>query len=135
MRDGSGEGILISVPEFRGRGRVRREIFVPEQSCDALHVPMRADTRLTLLVAIAKARAWADDLMSGRVRDLDEIARAENRTPRYVRMVLPLAFVAPEVIGAILEHKVSERFGVARFISELPMTWAQQRKWIGLPPA
>jgi hypothetical protein len=81
----------------------------------ALHVPMRADTRLTLLVAIAKARAWADALMTGRIGDVDEIARAENRTPRYVRMLLPLAFVAPDIVQAVLDQK-SEGVGDVRCV-------------------
>ncbi len=134
MKGSDADGVTIEVPWSRQRVRVRREILTPERCRPTALEPMRADTRVTLLVAIAKARAWANALMSGRVRDFDQIAVAENRSPRHVRMVLPLAFIAPEVIEAVLENKLPEGFGVARFMAELPIGWDEQRAWIGLPP-
>ncbi len=129
-----GDVATISVAWSQSRNRVRREILMPERRRSTMLEPMRADTRMTLLVAIAKARAWADAMISGRIRDLDQIALAEGRTSRHVRMLLPLAFLAPDVIEAVLEHRLAEGFGVARFMAELPVTWDEQRRWIGLPP-
>ena len=95
---------------------------MPERRRSTILEPMRADARMTLLVAIAKARAWADAMISGRIRDLDKTALAEGRTSRQVRMMLPLAFITPDVIEAVLEHRLAGGFGVARFMAELPMT-------------
>ena len=134
IKAAEGHAATISVAWSQSRNRVRREILMPERRRSTILEPMRADTRMTLLVAIAKARAWADAMMSGRARDLDKIALAEGRTARQVRMQLPLAFLAPDVIEAVLEHRLAEGFGVARFMAELPVTWDEQRRWIGLPP-
>lgn len=38
--------------------------------------PTRID--LPLLKAVARARRWSDDLLSGRVRSVDELARQER---------------------------------------------------------
>ena len=96
--------------------------------------PMCAATRITLLAAIAKARAWAEALICGRIEDLTAIAKAENRSERQIRSLLALAFVAPDIIAAALDHRLPEGFGVSRFEAELPVDWVDQRTWIGLPP-
>ena len=56
-----------------------------------------------LLLAIAKARAWIEDLAEGRVASFAEIAKQEGRVERHVRLLAPLAFVSPRMISAILE--------------------------------
>jgi hypothetical protein len=51
----------------------------------------------------ARAYRWSDDLVSGRVRSIGEIAKREHLTGRHVRRVMRLAFLAPRIVEAIAE--------------------------------
>jgi hypothetical protein len=59
------------------------------------------ETIETLLTAIAKARAWMNDIAEGRVESFDDIATTENKVERHVRFLAPLAFLSPRIIEAI----------------------------------
>ena len=57
------------------------------------------------LKAVAQARVWFDELGSGRVRSLAEIARREGTAKRYVERLARLAFVAPAIVEAICRRQ------------------------------
>jgi hypothetical protein len=69
---------------------------------------MLADERDVLLTAIAKARAWIDDIVEGRVASFAEIARQEGKVERHIRLLAPLAFVPPQmildIVNGVLPH-------------------------------
>ena len=54
-----------------------------------------------LLKAFARARCWFDEVASGQVRSLVEIARREGLRRRYVTRLTRLAFVAPCLVEAV----------------------------------
>jgi hypothetical protein len=112
----------------------RREIVLPAGTDEASLRPMRSDTHKTLLTAVAKARTWMQDLTSGRVADTNEIAAREGKSERYVRMVLPLAFLAPDIVEIAASHQLPEGWGVSKLLADLPASWSGQRSALGLPP-
>jgi site-specific DNA recombinase len=57
----------------------------------------------SLIKAIARAVTWYDDLVTGRVGSMREIATAEDVSERYVAQLLPLAMVNPELIENALD--------------------------------
>ena len=60
----------------------------------------RADS--ALLKAVARARQWSEDLLLGRAQSVAEIAKREGVADRYVRRLMRLAFLAPEIVEAIV---------------------------------
>jgi site-specific DNA recombinase len=64
---------------------------------------MKPENRDALLAAIAKARQWIDDLRLGRTTTLAEIAAREGVGERYIRLLAPLAFMAPRLVAAIAD--------------------------------
>ena len=62
---------------------------------------MSEEHRETLLTAIAKARAWIEDLTEGRVASFAEIAKKEGKVERHIRLLSQLAFVSPKIVSAI----------------------------------
>jgi site-specific DNA recombinase len=56
----------------------------------------------SLIKAVARARRWSIQLLSGKVSSIRSIARQERIVPRYVRDLLPLAFLSPRIVEAIL---------------------------------
>jgi hypothetical protein len=63
---------------------------------------MSTDDRDILLTAIAKARAWIDDIVERRVASFAEIAKQEGKVERHIRLLAPLAFVSPRIITDII---------------------------------
>src|SRR5260370_17013910 len=57
--------------------------------------------REALLIAIAKAREWMDDLAHGRVASFAAIARREGKVERHIRLLAPLAFLSPRIPSAL----------------------------------
>jgi hypothetical protein len=61
------------------------------------------------LKAVARARVWFDELASGRVHSLAEIARSEGIGKRYVERLSRLAFVSPAIVEAICQGATTRR--------------------------
>jgi hypothetical protein len=64
-----------------------------------LQAPPQVDP--ALLKALARARCWFEEVVSGRVQSLVEIARREGLPKRYVTRLARLAFVSPMVAEAV----------------------------------
>jgi hypothetical protein len=59
----------------------------------------------TILAAIAKARRWVDALLGGTT--LAGIAKQEGKGERQVRLLIPLAFVPPNILAEIVDGRLS----------------------------
>jgi hypothetical protein len=86
-----------------------------------------------LVKAIARGRQWFEDLVSGRAGSLVEIAKAEGVTDRYVARLLPLAFLAPDIVTSVLAgtqpvHLTTEMLTRR---ANLPLDWEEQRALLG----
>jgi site-specific DNA recombinase len=115
----------MSVPWSPASSTRRREVIGAAE--DVTLRPIRAETRARLIEGIARARAWLDDLTSGRVRDTREIAIVEGCSERSVRMTLNLAFLAPEIVSAAVQGTLPDRLGSSRLV-EAPIAWRDQRR-------
>ena len=87
-----------------------------------------------LVKAIARAHRWFDDLLNGRASSLTEIAERENITRRYVSHLMPLAFLAPDIIEAIITGNHPVELTAESLIkrTDLPLAWNQQRELLGI---
>jgi site-specific DNA recombinase len=108
--------------------RRAREVILLENPDDSGRRRMRSNKRKRLVVRIAKARVWADELISGRVKDLAEIARRERTSERHIRMGLPLALLAPDLVAAAIAGTLPANLGVSRISQRLSLSWADQRR-------
>ena len=66
-------------------------------------LPRKVDP--ALLKAVARSRAWFEELASGQVRSLADIARRENIAVRYVERLSRLAFTAPGIVETICQGR------------------------------
>ncbi len=96
------------------------------------NAPMKPESRDALLSAIAKARAWIDDIRLGGVGSPSEIAGREGRGERHIRLLAPLAFVSPRIVAAIAEGTAPADLTVTGLAKALPYSWAEQEQKIGL---
>jgi site-specific DNA recombinase len=53
--------------------------------------------------------------------------------PRGISRVLPLAFLAPDIVQAIYEGRQPSDLKVKALSANLPIEWAEQRRALGFP--
>ncbi len=83
----------------------------------------------TLVKTLSRAWTWRLALERGRVRSAAELARAEGCTVRYVTRILRLAYLAPDIIEAILAGRQPGELTLARLLkTDLPLDWHAQRE-------
>jgi site-specific DNA recombinase len=89
---------------------------------------------LPLLKAVARARRWADDLESGKVRSVGELARREGMDGRSVRRLIPLGFLAPRIVEAIAEGRQPVDLTLEALTRriDLPLLWSAQHQALGV---
>ena len=87
----------------------------------------------TLLKAVARGHKWFNELVSGRAAFTREIAARERVNERFVRRLIPLAFLSPAIVQAIAEGRhPGDLTGEAlcRGI-DIPVEWAKQNLALG----
>jgi site-specific DNA recombinase len=92
------------------------------------NTPMKPSRRDALLTAIATARQWVDALAHGRDATLAVIARREGIIERHVRLLLPLAFVSPRILSALLDGTAPAILTATTLARALPRSWAEQER-------
>ncbi len=87
----------------------------------------------TLIKAIARARAWFAELKSGAETSMEDIAKRESVTQRYLARLLPLAFLSPDIVQAVAEGRQPVEMTIASITRgrPLPLAWASQHKTLG----
>jgi site-specific DNA recombinase len=93
-----------------------------------LHQPevepkLKPETRDAILLAVAKARSWIDDVVSGRVQSLAEIAEREGKVERHIRLLTPLAFLPPRTLAAIIDGTGPHDATVTALAQAVPHRW------------
>jgi len=127
------EPVVLSIPWTKRAAKRYRGILIPNRGNDLR--PIRADTRIKLVRAIARGRRWLLEIQSGALATVQDLAAREECSKRHVNMTLSLAFLAPSLVKAAVEGRLPHGIGVARML-ELPPGWARQYEILGLvPPA
>lgn len=92
---GAGQRV-VSLPWSRKAFSAEKGILI-----DPDHpAPADPKARNVVLEAIARSRAWVDELMAG--GSLAEIAKREGKGERQVRLLMPLAFVPPTRLNKLI---------------------------------
>lgn len=114
--------LSISVRLTRCGGGIR--LIVPGESGGE----GRAHPNAALIKAVARAYTWYEQLLSGEATSLQAIAREHGVMPRYVRRILRCAFLAPDLVQAILDGRQPPELTLERLLQALPLDWAAQRE-------
>jgi hypothetical protein len=87
-------------------------------------------TDLALLKAVARGHRWFKDLASGAAADTLEIARRENVPDKYLRHLIPLAFLSPSLVDAICSdrHPATLTAEKLKRTANLPCEWRKQHE-------
>ena len=89
------------------------------------HQASRCDP--ALIKAIARGRAWFEELATGRARSLQDLADRDGIARRYIRRLIDLAFLSPQLVEAILQGRQPVELTATRLTElDLPLSWAEQ---------
>lgn len=81
-----------------------------------------------LLRAVARANHWRELLETGAARSAYDLARREGCRVSYVQRHLPLAFLAPDIVEAILAGRQPRSWMLADLVADqASMSWAGYR--------
>jgi hypothetical protein len=86
-----------------------------------------------LINLVVKAHDWLGRLTSGRAKSIMEIAAEKKVTRSYVTRVIYRAFLAPDIVEAILAgtQPPSLTLDKLKHNIPLPIDWDEQRKLFG----
>jgi hypothetical protein len=82
-----------------------------------------------LIKALVRGRAWFEELATGRARSLQELAKRDGISRRYIRRLVGLAFLSPQLVEAILQGGQPVALTATRLTElDLPLGWTEQHK-------
>jgi hypothetical protein len=79
-----------------------------------------------IIRAIARARAWRAQMISGEVEGIKHLAKLHQIGVRYVRTILPFGYLSPASIETILNGKIAPRLSLDALSGRIPIDWASQ---------
>ena len=127
--DNKSNGIPLTVEVRLGRTGNELRLILAAPSSDG---PTR-DPDLPMLKAIARARDWYEKLIAGEIDSLSTIAKRTGLGARYVSRIFQCAFLAPDIIEAILDGRQPPELTLERLRHPLPIAWDEQRRVLGFP--
>ncbi len=94
--------------------------------------PSRLDP--VLLKAVARAFRWFELLATRRVKSVAELAAREGIDERYIRSLMHLAFLAPEVVEAVAQGSQPAGLTTKALLTriDLPLDWPGQIRALGI---
>jgi DNA invertase Pin-like site-specific DNA recombinase len=79
-----------------------------------------------IIRAIARARLWYDEIVSGEVGGIPDLARRHGVTRRYVKNIFRCALVGHKAVEAIFDNECSPELTLQGLASKLPIEWDRQ---------
>jgi site-specific DNA recombinase len=128
--DAKDNPLILDVPWSKTPHRRHRDVIAPESTSRTQVLPIRSDTRVKVVTAIARGRRWLSEIEAG-AATIDGIATREACSKRHVNMTISLAFLAPSLIKAAVEGRLPYGIGVARLF-DAPVVWSRQHEMLGL---
>jgi len=89
---------------------------------------VRSQDERTLVHSLAQPHQWLKQLLSGEVSSPRMIAVAVRKSERYVSKLMRVAFLASDLVEALLEGRVTSRLTLADLTDQLPWDWNEQRR-------
>jgi hypothetical protein len=116
--------LTIRIPMRLQRRGGRKLIMTPEGVAAPARKPSRDQT---LINALVRAHRWRRKIESGQAKSITDLAEQEGVTDAYVCRLLPLTFLAPDIVEAILDGRQPKGLRLAELLGNGPLGWEQQR--------
>lgn len=118
----SGDTIRVFVPLSVRRRNGRPKILPPET---VMEQQSRAQ-HPHILKTLGRAWAWRRRLESGEASTVQDIAKAEKVTDRFVSRIMRLAYLSPDVLERLLIAREPPAVSVNELINTTYLPWLRQ---------
>jgi site-specific DNA recombinase len=122
--------IRLTIDAKRKRCGGEVHLVVPPNSAATASNPQPS-----LVKAVARAHGWYETVLAGKALDQRSLARQAGLTERYIGKVFACAFLAPDIVEAILAGRQPRDLNFERLCKHIPLSWAEQRKQFGFHQA
>jgi site-specific DNA recombinase len=85
----------------------------------------------SLIKAIARAHDWYEQIVAGGMTGRRSIGKATGLDERYVAQILHAAFLAPDIVDAILDGQQPVGLTMEKLRKRPPVDWQEQRTRLG----
>jgi site-specific DNA recombinase len=131
LEQGSSAAIRLDIEaRVRRCGGEMRLVFPPDHPGQAPSLPASS-----LLKALTRGRQWYEWVVAGEVSGRRSIAQKLRLDERYVGRVLECAFLAPDIVEAILDGRQPPDLTFKKLTHRLPLSWTEQRRQLGFQPS
>jgi site-specific DNA recombinase len=123
---------VLELPcEFRNRGQQLRIMLGGPEALPA----MKPDP--TLLKMMRRAHQWREQLETGPAVSIKDLAEKNNVNGSYFTRVLRLAYLAPDIVDAIITGRQPIDLTATRLVRmhDLPNDWPSQREYLSFSNA
>ncbi|MDD3289109.1 MAG: hypothetical protein PHX43_08965 [Alphaproteobacteria bacterium] len=130
--------ITIPVKKDRKGERAMTTIVAPDgtkqkqASLRKLEQDYLAPIHMTAMISVlVRAHQWKEEIMSGEIQTLSDIAIREKIDVSYVSRVYRLTLLAPDIVEAILTGTHPKTLTQLKLLKQFPMLWSAQREYFG----
>lgn len=98
--------------------------------------PVKAHKRSVkaLQEALLRSLQWNQALLDGEIQSIDALMARDNLNPRQTHRLRKLAFLAPDIMEAVIAGDVPESLSLERLKQGFPLDWSAQRTHFGFNP-
>ena len=82
----------------------------------------------SLVKAVARAHTWQEQIVTGEIATVRQLAQKTSLTRRYVRRVLQCARLSPQITEALLTGKHPPNLTLKEIQHSVPLEWREQEK-------
>jgi len=86
----------------------------------------------SLIKAVSRASDWVRGMEVGECKHQRDLAKATKLEPRYIDSLQRVAFLAPEIVEAIIDGRQPPDLILGPLTAAHPMRWPEQIKLIGI---
>ncbi len=115
--------VIVRVP-LRVRRRGGRKLMVATGQAPIRAARIKTDD--TILKALGRAHRWKRLLESGDFASISDLARAERINHSYIRRILRLTLLSPEITEMILDGRQSRHLQLEDVLKPFPIEWTLQ---------
>jgi hypothetical protein len=80
---------------------------------------------------VAQGRKWLELLQDDAGANVETLAAQHKLSTKTVRSTLSLAFLAPDIVQAVIAGKLPRGLGISQ-MTDLPSDWSAQRRELGV---
>ncbi|MDT7817546.1 MAG: site-specific recombinase, partial [Acidobacteriaceae bacterium] len=125
-QDSDGEPIVLTVEMKLKRCGGEMRLIIPGGAA----IDQRRQPVSSLVKAVSRASDWVRRMEAGECKHQRDLAKATKLEPRYINAILRVAFLAPEIVEAIIDGRQPPNLMLGSLTGVLPMSWQQQKKLI-----